>query len=99
MINLAENCIESLQELKNVWVNLWYTTNKPYGFEVIDLRLSGLIGRFETSKIRFAQFMRGEIDTIEELAAPKLPYLRDETGAFRCMNSWGSIATVCRIVG
>lgn len=99
MIALADDCIDSLQALKSTWASLWYATNKPYGFEVIDLRLGGLIGRFETAKVRFGQFMRGEIATIEELSAPKLPYLRDETGAFRCLNSWGSIATVCRIVG
>lgn len=98
MNKIADECIVSLQEIKSVWSRLWYSTNKPFGFEVIDLRLSGLIGRFETAKIRMEQFSRGEIDTIPELAEPKLPYLRDEDGTFRCINSWGSIATVCRIV-
>jgi hypothetical protein len=53
----------------------------------------------DSSIIRIEQFSSGEIDTIEELLEPKLPYLRDEDGTFRCLNSWGSIATVCRIVG
>lgn len=99
MTKLAEDCIYALQALKSAWSCLWYSTSKPFGFEVIDLRLSGLIGRFETSKNRFGLFSRGEIDTIPELLEPKLPYLRDEDGTFRCLNSWGSIATVCRIVG
>ncbi len=99
MTALAEDCIHAIQTLKTAWASLWYSTNKPYGFEVIDLRLGGLIGRFETSIIRFEQFASGEIDTIPELLEPKLPYLRDEDGAFRCLNSWGAIASVCRIVG
>lgn len=99
MTALAEDCIHAIQTLKTAWASLWYSTNKPYGFEVIDLRLGGLIGRFETSKIRFSQFASGEIDTIPELLEPKLPYLRNENGAFRCLNSWGAIASVCRIVG
>lgn len=98
-MELADECIASLQTLKTSWSHLWYSTNKPFGFEVIDLRLGGLIGRFETAKIRMGQFARDELDTIPELAEPKLPYLRDEDGTFRCLNSWGSIATVCRIVG
>lgn len=99
MLELADICIATVRELKIAWANLWYKTNKPFGFEVNDLRLGGLIGRFETAKIRFEQFGKGEIEAIPELAEPKLPYLRDENGEFRCMNSWGSIATVCRIVG
>lgn len=98
MDETADACISSLQELKSVWSRLWYSTNKPFGFEVIDLRLGGLIGRFETAKIRMEQFSSGEIDTIEELLELKLPYLRDEDSTFRCLNSWGSIATVCRII-
>lgn len=98
MNEIADECMASLHALKSVWSRLWYSTNKPFGFEVIDLRLGGLIGRFETAKIRMEQFSSGEIDTIEELLEPKLPYLRDEDGKFRCLNSWGSIATVCRIV-
>jgi len=99
MAELAEDCIKALQTLKGAWASLWYSTNKPFGFEVNDLRIGGQIGRFETAKIRFGQFARGEIDTIPELLEPKLPYLRDQDGTFRCLNSWGAIATVCRIVG
>jgi hypothetical protein len=98
MKEIADECIASLQALKSVWSHLWYSTNKPFGFEVIDLRLSGLIGRFKTAKNRMEQISCVEIDTIPKLAEPKLPYLRDEDGTFRCLNSWGSIATVCRIV-
>ncbi len=96
---LADSCMDAVRDLKTVWAKLWYSTNKPFGFEVIDLRLGGLIGRFETAKIRLEQFARGELDTIPELSEAKLPYLREADGTFRCMNSWGSIATVCRIVG
>ncbi len=99
LIKTADECIAAIRALKNVWAELWYSTNKPYGFEVIDLRLSGLLGRFETAKERIGRFADGTLDDIPELSTPKLPYLREENGTFRCMNAWGSIATVCRIVG
>jgi hexosaminidase len=99
MTELAQDCVKAVQALKFSWAALWYATNKPFGFEVNDLRLGGLIARFETAELRFGQFSRGEIDTIPELSEPKLPYLRDQDSGFRCLNSWGSIATVCRIVG
>lgn len=99
MRELDQNCITAVQALKRVWADLWYSTNKPFGFEVNDLRLGGLIARLETAQIRFEQFSSGEIDTVPELSETKLPYLRDEKGEFRCLNSWGSIASVCRIVG
>jgi hexosaminidase len=95
----ADACILSIRALKGAWSSLWYATNKPFGFEVNDLRVSGLIGRFETAKLRMNQFARGEIDSIPELSEPKLPYIRNEDGTFRCVNSWGAISTVCRIVG
>lgn len=99
LLKVADDCIGALKALKEAWSKLWYTTNKPNGFEVIDIRLSGLIGRFDTAKDRMAQFASGELNTIPELAEPKLPYLRDENGTYRCLNGWGPIATVCRIVG
>ena len=98
MLPLADRCAEAVRVLKDAWAGLWYSHSKPYGFEVIDLRLSGLIGRFQTAKIRFAEFADGTIPGIPELEEAKLPYLKHEDGTYGCMNSWGSIATVSRIV-
>lgn len=95
---LADGCIAALRELRGAWAKLWYAANKPFGYEVLDLRTAGLIGRFETAKMRFSQFAAGEIETIPELAEPKLPYTKLGDGTFRWLSSWGAMASVSRIV-
>lgn len=56
------------------WETLWFATSKPYGFDVIEQRLGGVIARFETAAIHMAQFAAGETDTIPGLGEEKLPY-------------------------
>lgn len=53
---------------------VWFTENKPFGFEVHDLRLGGLKMRLEQLRIRVKDYLSGKIDKIEELEAPVLPF-------------------------
>lgn len=45
----------------------WMLENKPHGFDVQDIRIGGLIMRVRHNKQRLSQFVRGDIERIEEL--------------------------------
>ncbi|MEG2596907.1 MAG: beta-N-acetylhexosaminidase [Oscillospiraceae bacterium] len=82
--------IDSIKKLRDVWENLWFSTNKPYGFDVIEGRLGGLIARMETARIHMAQFANGETDSIPGLSDEKLPYLYfQKEGELGSINCWG----------
>lgn len=51
---------------------LWYTTNKPFGFEVIDIRYGGLRTRIDSAIYRLTEYLEGRIPRLEELEEPRL---------------------------
>ena len=52
----------------------WYRDNKPSGFEVIELRMGGVIERLEGVRLRIEGYLSGEFETIDELDVKLLPY-------------------------
>lgn len=97
LVLLAQQCAQQCDACKQAWQLAWETTNKPFGFEIIDLRLSGLKGRFETAARQMQHLAAGEIEYIETLACPKLRYLTNESGLFSGCYSWGECISACRI--
>lgn len=53
--------------LRDAAYRLWMWENKPQGFELYDLRLSGMAGRCESTQNRIRQYLSGEISRLEEL--------------------------------
>lgn len=51
----------------------WYKDNKPFGFEVQDMRLGGLIMRLKNCRATINDYLNGKTDRIEELEQPVLP--------------------------
>ena len=41
LVPLAEENLEALRALRRAWYNQWMAVNKPFGFEVLDIRLGG----------------------------------------------------------
>lgn len=95
---LADELIGQLRTLSEVWSALWYQDNKPFGFEVLDIRLGGCINRFYTAKNRLRAFAEGELADLEELTCEKLPYLRNDENEIEGSSNWGRIASACRFV-
>ena len=95
MAALAEECdeiIEKLTHFKDTCRNAWMTYNKPFGYEVHDIRLGGNIARFETAKQRIWDYLEGRIPKIEELEEDRL-YLdcrdyRDDENKFSDSFVW-----------
>ncbi|WP_309120206.1 beta-N-acetylhexosaminidase [Paenibacillus sp.] len=71
----------------------WFSTSKPFGWEVIDVRYGGLAARIRTAVSRLNDYVADTIDCIEELEAERLPFDPHAEGAFQfgCMNSYARI--------
>ncbi len=52
----------------------WYRESKPYGFDVIERMLGGLLARTTSCKARLIDYANGKIDSIPELCEQILPY-------------------------
>lgn len=53
---------------------VWFSLNKPFGWEVIELRYGGLAARLNTAHFRIQQWIEGEIDRVEELEEKRLKH-------------------------
>lgn len=71
----------------------WMTENKPFGFDVLDLRIGGVIQRLKTAKKRTEEYLSGEVGSLPELEGERLPLTPAESGRPICCNSWEQIAT------
>ena len=67
-----------LQAFYVAFKNLWYTENKPQGFEVHDIRLGGLEKRLAACRETLVAYLDGKIDKIPELEEKLLDYFGKE---------------------
>jgi len=68
----------------------WYTDNKPFGFEVQDIRIGGLIRRVASCTERLELYVDGKLDKIEELEQEILDFYgcSEDVHVPVCYNSW-----------
>lgn len=59
--------IVHIEELRDAHREQWFRTNKPFGWEVLDIRYGGLLARVGTAISRLNDYISGKIDVIEEL--------------------------------
>lgn len=95
--DLAGACIRQIRACRLAWETLWETVNKPYGFEVLDLRLSGLAGRFDTARRKLDALGAGDDAVLALLREEKLRFLSDEAGGFCGIGSWSQCVSACKI--
>ncbi|WP_407267912.1 beta-N-acetylhexosaminidase [Radiobacillus sp. PE A8.2] len=81
--------------LKQTHKRLWHKTNKPFGWEVLDIRYGGLLARMETTMERLQSYVDGELEEIEELEQDRLYYhpIIEERGGIGRNNIYTNIAT------
>ncbi|MGG1576260.1 beta-N-acetylhexosaminidase [Fictibacillus sp. NRS-1165] len=70
-LNLLE---EAVKELRLCHRKQWLTNNKPFGWEILDIRYGGLLTRIDTARDRLLSYIAGEIDSIAEVEEKKLFY-------------------------
>jgi len=74
----------------------WMNENKSIGFDVLDLRIGGLIARFKSAKFILGELLSGKINIIEELESDRLPFdcnLKPERQINISANVWSRIVT------
>lgn len=90
---IAKEAAAELEKLRVTWRELWYATNRIYGFEIIDVRVGGVAARMESAAVLMEAFAAGRIETIEPLAEEPLPYTDLPGGALRGSYAWGEIVS------
>ena len=84
-------------ELLECWRQLWMADCKPFGFEVLELRMAGVASRLRTAAQRVRSYCSGETPRLEELEEQRLHLLRKENSS--CMNGvyfWKEIVSACK---
>ena len=89
--------VEALDTLRVLWRKLWESTNKPNGFEILEVRLGGVAARMSTACEKMRAFADGEVVTIPELLEKSLVTKRRPDGHINCTNTMDEIATPGRI--
>jgi hypothetical protein len=90
-----------VQRLRELHRSVWMGTNKPFGWEVLDIRYGGLLARIDTSRARLADYAQGSLDRIEELDQERLPfdaYWNWAPGKLGHCNVYHRIATACAFI-
>lgn len=62
----------------------WMQENKPFGFEVLDIWVGGMLQRVRTAIFRLKQYLAGDIPGLPELEAERLPFDGRETAETGC---------------
>ena len=83
--------VEKLDALYKNLRNVWYKENKPFGFEILDLRFGGMKQRLVSCGERLIDYVNGKLESIPELDEPLImDYAANaETFSdFPCSNFW-----------
>lgn len=88
--------IRDLEEMKELRENLWMSEAKPFGYELLDIRLGGVITRLQSTSRRLKQYLDGRIPHLEELEEKRLPYF--EKNAVKRENRWSQIISGCDLI-
>ena len=67
-----------IEEFYYLFKSLWYNENKGVGFEVIDIRLGGLLARVSHASELISDFVEGKIAKVDELEEKSAVYYSSE---------------------
>lgn len=71
--------IEGLaEELRLLRQEIWMKEYKPFGYEILDIRMAGVGIRSRSEAARLQAYAEGKLERIEELEETLLPYLPQE---------------------
>lgn len=85
-----------ISELRLAHREQWFKTNKPFGWEVIDIRYGGLLARIDTAISRLSDFTAGNIEQLEELEEERLNFNgSDGKNTLWRHNQYSRIVTAC----
>jgi len=85
-IELAQ-LAKKVEDLRLYHLKLWMKTNKPLGWEILDIRYGGVQARINTAVFRISEYLNGKISSIDELEEERL-YFGGEPGFTECNLYW-----------
>lgn len=98
------NLLKNLQTMHMVRETLWMKDAKPFGYELLDIKLGGVATRLRSCQRRINEYLQGNISHLEELEQERLPYWEIETtyphsqeNALR-ENLWNRIISGCDLI-
>lgn len=101
---VARDCEELLYRIDIFHKTLfkqWRIENKPFGMDVLDLRIGGLKERVKRAESTIDDYLKGIIPEIEELAQERLLLDERENPGFRTLplyhNNWKDMVSACVI--
>ena len=98
------NLIADVHTLKVLREQIWLKDAKPFGFELLDIRLSAVAVRLESHARRINTYLTGAIERLEELEQVRMPYFAAKTSmghdrtASLTENRWNNIISGCNMI-
>ena len=65
---------EKMERFYRAYQQVWMRDNKPFGFEIQEVRLGGTLFRLDSCRERLLQYVKGDLSTIPELDEVRLPF-------------------------
>lgn len=90
--------------MKLIREELWLRDAKSFGYELLDIKLGGVITRLESNRRRIRSYLEGRVSALEELEQPRLPYFPTETSLHHSRdialseNKWNNIISGCCLI-
>lgn len=89
----SKDCTALLEQ----WRKLWLSECRPFGFEVLEVRLAGVSSRLNTAAERVEQYCDHRISSLEELEIQRLPLLRNPgTSQMHGVYFWRDIVSAAK---
>ena len=102
MMGEIEVIREHLKQFYSIYRKQWMKENKGFGFEVIDVRLGGMLGRIDTVIDTINNYISGKMEQIYELEEERLEYfcnrLKGNEVYAPVHGDWGTAYTVNLII-
>lgn len=83
--------IHAVEAFHTAYQALWFSENKPQGYEFHDIRLGGLAARLKTCEERLKAYAAGKTESLPELEEEILP-VHDDGDAIPEEQMWAKIA-------
>lgn len=95
-------CIHETEELLARRRQLWFSECRPFGFEVLDIRYSGVTARLRSARIRLEEYLSGKETGLPELEEERLPFAADTENPLHTQCScpfWENIVSAGNMTG
>lgn len=91
LVNLRSLAVKLHKAMRNQW----YSENKTFGFDVIDIRFGALKERINSAILRINQYLDGEVSKLDELEEERQKFssIKIKNSDHICFNLWTETVT------